>query len=64
MADFGMVILGAGEAGANAAIELRNQGWSGRITLIGKECRTPYERPPLSKSVMISDSEPSPTYIG
>lgn len=63
MSQIGMVIIGAGEAGSNAALELRNQGWEGPITLIGKENRTPYERPPLSKSVMTSESDPSPTSI-
>ncbi len=35
MTDLGMVIVGAGEAGARAAAELRTQGWAGSITLIG-----------------------------
>jgi 3-phenylpropionate/trans-cinnamate dioxygenase ferredoxin reductase subunit len=54
----GMVIVGAGEAGARAAVELRDQGWSGAITLIGKEVQPPYERPPLSKQVLITDETP------
>ncbi len=49
MNEAGMVIIGAGEAGARAAVELRTQGWSGPITLIGEEKHAPYERPPLSK---------------
>jgi 3-phenylpropionate/trans-cinnamate dioxygenase ferredoxin reductase subunit len=63
MADFGMVIVGAGEAGARAAIELRTQGWDGSITLIGEETRAPYERPPLSKDCLLSEEEPTPTFI-
>ncbi|MBP3962710.1 NAD(P)/FAD-dependent oxidoreductase [Paenibacillus lignilyticus] len=59
----GMVIIGAGEAGANAAMELRNQGYAGSITLIGKENRTPYERPPLSKSVLLEEEAPAPTFM-
>jgi 3-phenylpropionate/trans-cinnamate dioxygenase ferredoxin reductase subunit len=54
----GMVIVGAGEAGARAAVELRDQGWSGAITLIGKEVQPPYERPPLSKYVLTTDEAP------
>lgn len=63
MKERGMVILGAGEAGARAAVELRDQGWSGQITLIGKEVQLPYERPPLSKSVLASEEEPSLTCV-
>jgi len=61
--DKGMVIVGAGEAGTRAAIELRNQGWGGLITLIGEENMIPYERPPLSKNTLLSEDEPSPNYI-
>jgi 3-phenylpropionate/trans-cinnamate dioxygenase ferredoxin reductase subunit len=63
MADLGMVIVGAGEAGARAAVELRTEGWSGPITLIGKERLAPYERPPLSKSSLVSEDEPTPMTI-
>ncbi len=59
----GMVIIGAGEAGARAAVELRDQGWTGPITMIGKEKRLPYELPPLSKSVLTTDEEPAATVI-
>lgn len=52
VAEAGMVIVGAGEAGARAALALREHGWMGRITLIGDEGVPPYERPPLSKAVM------------
>src|ERR1700722_7532842 len=45
----GMVIVGAGECGARAALTLREQGYPGSVTLIGAEWRHPYERPPLSK---------------
>jgi 3-phenylpropionate/trans-cinnamate dioxygenase ferredoxin reductase subunit len=63
MSDLGMVIVGAGEAGARAAIELRSEGWGGAITLIGKEKLAPYERPPLSKSALIGEEIPSPMTI-
>ena len=43
-----MVIIGAGECGTRAAFTLREQGWDGRIVLVGVE--PPYERPPLSKT--------------
>jgi 3-phenylpropionate/trans-cinnamate dioxygenase ferredoxin reductase subunit len=43
------VIVGAGLAGAKAAETLRQEGFDGRLTLIGDELERPYERPPLSK---------------
>lgn len=57
-----MVIVGAGECGARAALTLREQGWQGGITLIGEETLPPYERPPLSKAVMVTDPEPAPAH--
>lgn len=59
----GMVIIGAGEAGGRAAVELRTQGWSGSITIIGEEGWAPYERPPLSKAQLLSDDELTPVYL-
>lgn len=46
------VIVGASLAGAWAAITLRDEGFDGRVVLIGEEPDPPYERPPLSKSYM------------
>lgn len=48
-----MVIVGAGQCGARAAQALREHGWDGAITLLGDEGLAPYERPPLSKSVLL-----------
>ena len=47
-----MVIVGAGECGARAALALREHGYAGTVTLIGEETHLPYERPPLSKDGM------------
>ncbi|MEW1865317.1 FAD-dependent oxidoreductase [Streptomyces sp. NPDC088194] len=47
------VIVGAGMAGVQTAVELRRQGWRGRITLLGDEPHLPYDRPPLSKAVLL-----------
>ncbi|MEO9335878.1 FAD-dependent oxidoreductase [Mesorhizobium sp. SB112] len=58
-----MVIIGAGECGARAAMALREQGYEGTVTLIGAEKHLPYERPPLSKHAMIGDDDPLPTTI-
>jgi len=50
------VIVGAGLAGAKAAAELREQGFDGRVVLIGAEPEIPYERPPLSKGYLQGSS--------
>ncbi len=47
-----VVIVGASLAGAKAAETLRNDGFDGRVTLIGDEPVRPYERPPLSKAYL------------
>lgn len=52
-----IVIIGAALAGASAAIALRDQGYQGEITLIGEESQLPYERPPLSKAVLIGERD-------
>lgn len=49
----GIVIIGAGLAGATAATALRQQGYDGPLTLIGAEATPPYERPPLSKGYLL-----------
>ncbi|MGZ4533271.1 MAG: NAD(P)/FAD-dependent oxidoreductase [Mycobacteriaceae bacterium] len=46
------VIVGAGLAGAKAAEALREQGFDGRLVLLGDEPDAPYERPPLSKDYL------------
>ncbi|WP_328998382.1 FAD-dependent oxidoreductase [Kribbella sp. NBC_00709] len=49
-----IVIVGASLAGATAAETLRGEGWNGGIVLIGSEQSLPYERPPLSKDVLLA----------
>ena len=51
------VIAGAGLAGAKAAEALREQGFDGRVVLVGKEVHLPYERPPLSKDYLAGNAE-------
>src|ERR1700749_1555229 len=51
------VIVGASLAGAKAAEELRQQGFDGRVVLIGSEAELPYERPPLSKDYLRGESK-------
>jgi 3-phenylpropionate/trans-cinnamate dioxygenase ferredoxin reductase component len=51
------VIVGAGMAGGKAAETLREEGFDGRIVLLGAEPHRPYERPPLSKDYLRGDAE-------
>ncbi len=46
---YDVLIVGAGHGGAQAAIALRQHGYSGSVALVGNETDLPYERPPLSK---------------
>jgi 3-phenylpropionate/trans-cinnamate dioxygenase ferredoxin reductase subunit len=59
-----MLIVGAGECGGRAALTLRELGYDGAITLVGKERHLPYERPPLSKEAMTAEAEPMPKFVG
>lgn len=49
----GIVIVGAGHAGARMALCLREEGYKGRLRLVGAEPDMPYERPPLSKDLLL-----------
>ena len=57
-----LVIIGAGECGVRAAFALRENGYAGSLTLIGREAALPYERPPLSKSGSIRPIRPAAAY--
>ncbi|MHA6288524.1 NAD(P)/FAD-dependent oxidoreductase [Maricaulis sp. CAU 1757] len=52
-----VIILGAGQAGAQCAASLRRFGFEGRIMMIGSEPHPPYQRPPLSKAYLSGDIE-------
>lgn len=52
-----VVVVGAGECGTRAAMALRERGFEGPITLIGREEVHAYERPPLSKASLTADDE-------
>ena len=52
-----IVIVGAGQAGASAIIELRAHQYEGKIILVGDEAHLPYERPPLSKDVILKPED-------
>jgi 3-phenylpropionate/trans-cinnamate dioxygenase ferredoxin reductase component len=50
-----VVIIGAGQAGGEAALRLRQGGFAGQITLVGEEPLAPYQRPPLSKKYLAGE---------
>jgi 3-phenylpropionate/trans-cinnamate dioxygenase ferredoxin reductase subunit len=50
------VIVGTGHGGSELAVSLREQGWPGRIVLVGDEAALPYHRPPLSKAYLIGEA--------
>ncbi|MYX44481.1 FAD-dependent oxidoreductase, partial [Streptomyces sp. SID89] len=54
----GVVIVGAGAAGVQTAVALRERGYTGRVTLVGDEPHRPYDRPPLSKAVLRGRGRP------
>ncbi|MEW5420914.1 NAD(P)/FAD-dependent oxidoreductase [Amorphus sp. 3PC139-8] len=49
------VIIGAGQAGVQCAFSLRQNGWEGRVILLGAEEVAPYQRPPLSKAYLAGE---------
>lgn len=55
LGQYDVLIVGAGQGGAYAAIQLRQLGFEGSIALVGREAEPPYERPPLSKEYMLGD---------
>ena len=53
----GIVVVGAGQAGAALVAKLRAQGYAGDVTLIGDETAPPYQRPPLSKKYLMGEMD-------
>jgi len=58
-----VIIVGGGHGGAHAAIALRQNGYTGRVAIIGREDELPYERPPLSKEYLAGEKEFERIYI-
>ncbi|MEV0592694.1 NAD(P)/FAD-dependent oxidoreductase [Nonomuraea cavernae] len=54
-----VVVVGAGLAGLRSVEALRARGFGGEITLVGQERHRPYDRPPLSKAVLLGDTDSS-----
>jgi 3-phenylpropionate/trans-cinnamate dioxygenase ferredoxin reductase component len=58
-----MVIVGGGVAGGNAAVTLREEGFAGRVVLVGREAGIPFGRPPLSKTYLRSEEDLGGWYV-
>ena len=58
-----IVIVGASLAGAKAAETLREEGFDGRVVLVGAEEERPYERPPLSKDYLRGEVGREKVYV-
>jgi 3-phenylpropionate/trans-cinnamate dioxygenase ferredoxin reductase component len=57
------VIVGSGLTGGNAAVTLREEGFKGRVVLIGREPGVPFGRPPMSKTYLRSEEDLSGWYV-
>jgi 3-phenylpropionate/trans-cinnamate dioxygenase ferredoxin reductase subunit len=58
-----IVIVGGGLAGGNAAATLREEGFGGRVVMIGEEPGVPFGRPPLSKTYLRSEESLDGWYV-
>ncbi|MFG1951095.1 NAD(P)/FAD-dependent oxidoreductase [Micromonospora sp. NPDC048830] len=59
----GTLIVGAALAGLRTAEQLRARGYDGRLTLVGAERHLPYDRPPLSKQMLLGEWPESQIYL-
>ncbi len=58
-----IIIIGGGQAAAQAVQTLRQNNFGGRITLVGEERYVPYQRPPLSKKYLAGELETERLYL-
>jgi len=58
-----MIIVGTGLDGGNAADSLRQEGFAGRVVLLGDEPTIPFGRPPLSKTYLIGSEDLKAWYV-
>ena len=59
----GVVVIGAGQAGASLCAKLRQSGFDGKLSLVGNEKYPPYQRPPLSKKYLLGEINLERLYI-
>lgn len=60
---FDLLVVGAGQAAGNLVQALRRHGYEGSIALVGDEPHPPYERPPLSKAVLLGEQPDESCYL-
>ena len=59
-----IVVVGGGLAAGRAVASLRESGWDGQLTVLCDEAPPPYERPPLSKELLLHrEASPSVAYV-
>lgn len=58
-----VIVVGAGHAAGELATNLRDNGWEGRIILVGEEAYLPYQRPPLSKAYLSGEMPVESLYL-
>jgi NADPH-dependent 2,4-dienoyl-CoA reductase/sulfur reductase-like enzyme len=58
-----VLIVGASVAGIGSARALRDRGYEGAITILEAESEHPYDKPPLSKGMLLADTEPAPVEL-
>ncbi|UUW91206.1 NAD(P)/FAD-dependent oxidoreductase [Pimelobacter simplex] len=58
-----VTVIGAGLAAAHVVTELRAQGYEGDLVVVGEEPHAPYERPPLSKGLLLGSAEPDSVFV-
>jgi NADPH-dependent 2,4-dienoyl-CoA reductase/sulfur reductase-like enzyme len=58
-----IAIVGAGLAGLRTAERLRRAGYDGKVTLVGGEQYAPYDRPPMSKGLLLQEDEPGAAHL-
>jgi 3-phenylpropionate/trans-cinnamate dioxygenase ferredoxin reductase subunit len=59
----GVVIVGGGQGGYQAAASLRTEGYEGPITIVSEEAHIPYQRPPLSKAFVLGKQDLDRVYL-
>ena len=59
----GIIVIGAGQAGASLVAKLRGLGYEGALTLVGEEPVPPYQRPPLSKAYLLGEMAAERLYL-
>ena len=58
-----IVVVGGGLAGGNASVALREEGFQGRVTVVGREPGIPFGRPPLSKTYLRGEEDLDDWYV-